>query len=199
MNSWIQGSALDQFRTTSDLARVTGQGLNIREVPLGSMLLLQARGDPSGISKAFETVIGSPLPLRTNTLVNGNVTALWLGTRKWLLLTNAHRSRELMSQLEVAGTEFPCLISDVSDARCGIAVGGHEARNLLAKVCALDLHAETFKTGQCAQSQLARIPVLLYQKNALPTYHLFVDRSLASYAWDWLADAATEFCEPAPL
>lgn len=116
---------------------------------------------------------------------------LWMGPKKWLIIQKLSPGRALHQQLEVALSGTPCLVSDLSDARCGIEVSGAQARTVLARICALDLDARSFQPGQCAQSLLARVPVLIHQIDELPTYHLYVDRSLVTYAWDWLCDAAT--------
>ncbi len=85
------------------------------------------------------------------------------------------------------------MISDVSDSRTGIEVSGVHARALLSRVCALDLDTTSFVPGQCAQTLLVRVPLLLHQLDDRPTFHLYVDRSVARYAWEWLTDAANEF------
>ena len=102
-------------------------------------------------------------------------------------------NRETRKQLQTALSGIPCLVSEVSDSRTGIEVSGAQARALLAKICALDLDVRSFRPGQCAQSLLVRVPLLLHQVDGQPAFHLYVDRSVARYAWDWLSDAATEF------
>ena len=193
MSDWTQNSALDAYRQGAQKACLESPGLCISELPPSAKLLLQARGNPEAIGRAVNPVLGFDLPARPNTSVTGNPAALWLGPRKWLIILDSPNGRELQQQLETAMFGTPSLVSDLSDARAGIEVSGTQARTVLARVCALDLDARFFGPGQCAQSLLARVPLLLHQVDQAQTYHLYVDRSLAAYAWEWLSDAAGEF------
>jgi len=172
--------------------------LCIRELPFSGKLLLQARGQIDHIRRAVSDIIGSELPIRPNTCspvddTHPGATLLWLGPQKWLIISDPDRLGEIQRQLKTALSTIPNLLSDVSDARTGIEVSGSLARVLMAKLCALDLDSDSFGPGLCAQTVLVRVPLLIHQVDDLPTYHLYVDRSVARYAWDWLSDAANEF------
>jgi sarcosine oxidase subunit gamma len=203
MNKWKQSSTLHAFRKGGQEAFVAGSGLCIRELPFSGKLLLQARGNIDAIRQAVSPVIGLDLPIAPNTstrhsgLLANSIdsvnTVLWLGPRKWLIILEPENTRETQKQLETVLSGIPCLVSDVSDSRTGIEVIGVKARALLAKICALNLDDPSFGPGQCAQSLLVRVPLLLCQVDEQPAFHLYVDRSVARYAWDWLSDAADEF------
>jgi len=193
MPDWIRNSPL---KACSPIRETLG--LVVRELPHSGKLSLQARGEIAEINRRVSRVIGQGLPLASNTATNSDQAVLWLAPRKWLILLDADLLPGIQQQLIEALDPFPCLVSDLSDARFGIEVGGVNARDLLAKVCALDLDVRSFGPGRCAQSLLVRIPLLLCQVDDRPTFHLYVDRSLARYAWDWLADAALEFAERVP-
>ena len=66
-------------------------------------------------------------------------------------------------------------------------------RELLAKGCPLDLHPRAFDVGQCAQSHLAKAPILIRQLDREPSFEIVVRRSFADYFWLWLEDAAAEY------
>jgi len=118
---------------------------------------------------------------------------LWLGPDKWLIISDPDKFAETQRKLRTELSNIPSLLSDVSDARTGFEISGAQATSLLAKVCALDLDSGSFGPGLCAQALLVRVPLLVHQLNNLPTFHLYVDRSVARYAWDWLSDAAREY------
>lgn len=196
MSDWKQASALDAYSKGSQPACLESPQLCIRELPPGGKLMLQARGDLEAIGRAVHPVLELDLPREPNTAVAGEFALLWMGPRKWLIILDAAKVPELKPQLEMALSGIPSLVSDLSDARAGIEVSGTEARTVLGRVCALDLDSGSFQPGQCAQSLLVRIPLLLHRPEQQPGFHLYVDRSLASYAWDWLTDAAKEFIRP---
>jgi sarcosine oxidase subunit gamma len=84
-------------------------------------------------------------------------------------------------------------VTDVSDARIVYAVSGPNARHLLAKGCPLDLHERVFPAAACAQTLLAKVPVVLWRSGIEPMFDLHVARSVRDYAWAWLQSAAAEY------
>jgi sarcosine oxidase subunit gamma len=88
---------------------------------------------------------------------------------------------------------------DVSAQRTVIEVARADARDLLLKGCALDLHPRVFGVGRCAQTLLARAQVVLVPRTDEPAYRVFVRASFAEYLAEWLLDAAAEYREEAPL
>jgi sarcosine oxidase subunit gamma len=72
-------------------------------------------------------------------------------------------------------------------------VGGSNARAVLAKGCPLDLHERAFAAGRCAQTLLAKVPVLVHRAGVEPTFEIHVARSFRDYAWVWLQAAASEY------
>lgn len=188
MNSFPAGATGDVLRTG-----IHGHDIRIAALPPMGKALFRARGNPAWVAEQVWQRAAVKLPLEPNTSISGLVTALWTGPSTWLLLTELASLPALRQTLESLNPEITCLAADVSDARCGFVVSGPGARNLLGKLCALDLHDSVFAPGQCAQSLLARIPVLVYRAAAGCEFHLYVDRSFSAYAWDWLSDAASEF------
>jgi sarcosine oxidase subunit gamma len=59
--------------------------------------------------------------------------------------------------------------------------------------CPLDLHERVFRTGQCAQSHLARTSIIVHQVADGPDYDLYVERSQAEYLWSWLEQAGAPY------
>jgi len=95
---------------------------------------------------------------------------------------------EILEALERAiGPEDGAAV-DLSASRVLFELQGSWARDVLASCCALDLHPRVFEAGNCAQTLLAKAPVLLSQVDDAPTYRFFVRPSLASYVVSWLLD-----------
>jgi sarcosine oxidase subunit gamma len=74
-------------------------------------------------------------------------------------------------------------IVDVSANRATIELEGPGRLELLAHGCGLDLHPRSWRSGQCAQTLLARVPVLLQELG--DSTRLFVRPSLAGWLLDW--------------
>ena len=133
---------------------------------------------------------GIPLPLTPNRVaLAGPLRVLWLGPDEWLAVAD-DKAPDLVPRLERAVAGRRAVLTDLSSSRVIIQLGGAGARDLLAAGCGLDLHHRAFGLGQCAQTLVARVPVILDQVDAAPHYRLLVRRSYARWLIDWLVDAA---------
>lgn len=74
-------------------------------------------------------------------------------------------------------------------------LSGDERALMMAKLCGVDLSDQAFPEGHVAQTQMARVSVIIahhrWQDRA--GFSLFLDQSLAAYAWSALEDAMQEF------
>jgi sarcosine oxidase subunit gamma len=133
---------------------------------------------------------GVPLPLTPNRVAaSGTLRVLWLAPDEWLAVADGE-APDLMLRLERAVAGRRAALNDLSSSRAVIELRGVGARDLLAAGCGLDLHPRAFAPGQCAQTQLARVPVILDQLDDAPRYRVLVRRSYARWLVDWLIDAA---------
>ncbi len=154
------------------------------------------RGDATdqAFLDAVKEAVGVAPPTSANTVAGaGHDAVLWLGPDEWLLVTREGRQTKAEAALRAALDGQHASIVDTSDARTTIRLHGTRARDVLAKGCPLDLHPRVFGPGQCAQTILARVDVLIHQRDDVPTYDIHVACSFARHLWDWLVDAAKEF------
>jgi len=121
------------------------------------------------------------------------VRTLWLGPDEWLITAADGAAPELFSWMSRAAVSHRAEVTDLSAGRIIIEIAGSKARRLLEKGCGLDLHPRVFGPGCCAQTLFAKLPVIIDQTSAAPSYRLFVRRSAARWLCDWLIDAAEEF------
>jgi sarcosine oxidase subunit gamma len=178
--------------------RLAPRGIRLGErAGLGKIDL---RGDPG--ERAFMTGVGRVLDLLLPTEPNtsatkGRVTALWLGPDEWLLTCPVDDTAFFINSLREALNGTHCAITEVGDGRVAFSLQGPSARDVLAKGCPLDLHPRSFTSGSCAQSLLAKAPVLIHlvedDPAAGPSFEVYVARSFAQYLWAWLEDAGREY------
>lgn len=139
-------------------------------------------------------VAGVPLPLQPNRVaVMREVRTIWLGPDEWLVTSPRGAAADLLGRLSRALAARRAAVTDLSASRAVIEIAGPCARALLEKGCGLDLHPRAFGPGQCAQTLFAKLPVIIDQVAAAPSYRLLVRRSAARWLADWLIDAAQEF------
>jgi sarcosine oxidase subunit gamma len=118
----------------------------------------------------------------------GGREALWLGPDEWLLVGAPGSAAATLAELEAALDGLHRSVVDVSANHAVVELAGGARLDLLAQGCGLDLHPRSWRPGGCAQTLLARVPVLL-QERAGAT-RIFVRPSFAGYLADWLAVAA---------
>lgn len=133
---------------------------------------------------------GLPLPLEPNrTAAMGPTRTLWLGPDEWLVVVEGE-AIDLLPRLGRAVVARRAAVTDLSSSRAIIQIAGPQARPLLETGCGLDLHPRAFRTGQCAQTLFARVPVILDQLSDAPSYRMLVRRSYARWLRAVLIDAA---------
>jgi sarcosine oxidase subunit gamma len=139
---------------------------------------------------AVEATIGIGVPPAPNSFAEGaGNTVYWLGPNEWLIVTSRGREATIARELREALAGLFVAVTEVSGGQTVIVLRGRAVRDVLAKGCPLDLHPRAFGPGRCAQSHLAKAPILVRQVDAEPTFEIIVRRSFADYLWLWLDDA----------
>jgi sarcosine oxidase subunit gamma len=160
---------------------------------LGHINLRGNAQDPRFVGAVSE-VLGDGLPVVANTVtdVQGS-TMYWLGPDEWLIVTPGERKAAIESELRQRLTGLRVAVTDVSGGQTVLQLRGSRIRDVLAKGCPIDLHPRAFRIGQCAQSHLAKAPILIGQIENQPYFEIIIRRSFADYLWSWLAGAAAEY------
>jgi sarcosine oxidase, subunit gamma len=140
---------------------------------------LGLRVEPGSAAAArVEELLGGPLP-GPNT-VRGDV--LWLGPDEWLIVGRELGEAELCEALAGQGAAV-----ELSANRVALLLTGPSAREVLAGCCTLDLDERSFPPGRCAQTLLAKAPVVVERQPG--GFRLLVRPSFAAYVTAWLEDA----------
>jgi sarcosine oxidase subunit gamma len=160
---------------------------------LGHINLRGDAGDP-GFIASVASVIGTVVPISPNTVSRGHDNVVyWLGPNEWLIVTTDEREAAIARDLRQALANCFAAVTEVSGGQTVILLRGDSVHDMLAKGCPLDLHARAFGIDRCAQSHLAKAPILIRQVDAAPSFEIIVRRSFADYLWLWLEDAAAEY------
>ncbi len=139
------------------------------------MALLHEPALPPQVSVRGRPQSGFPLEPNTATEVGGRL-MLWLGPDEWLVI----------GAVEADYPEAAAV--DVSANRVAFELTSDGAENVIAQGCSLDLHPSVFPPGRCAQTLLARAPVILLHAED-ETWRVLVRPSYANYVRAWLEDA----------
>lgn len=162
----------------------------LTEIAASAMIDLRLDSANAAVLQSVQQVLGVTLPLAPNkTAASGSAAIWWLGPDQWLVVAPAAESGKLAGALSAIAPS----VVDVSDLRAEFELAGPHAADVLRKGCGIDLHPRVFRPGDCAMTALARVRVGIREIDERPAYRLLVERSVATYLWDWLVDAMREY------
>jgi sarcosine oxidase subunit gamma len=110
---------------------------------------------------------------------------LWLGPDEWLVVGPEGSAPAIMAELGEAVRDMHRSIVDVSANRTAFDLVGDGRHELSSQGCGLDLDPRSWRAGMCAQSLLARVPVILQEH--VDRTRIFVRPSFAAYMATWFA------------
>lgn len=157
---------------------------------LASVMVRNSKAED--LQRRINEKFGVVLPSTPRHVTNGPFSLAWAGPGRWL----AAHANEAPSLFEKRlGAEFSGLasVTNQSDGRSIIRVGGPKARETLAKGVPLDLDPRAFSPGDTALTVAAHVNVHFWQIDAAPTYDFAVFRSFAAAFCRWLLASAAEF------
>ena len=113
----------------------------------------------------------------------------------WLLQPDSEASSVRPASDSVASGVWPlyCQHSHV-----WLQLAGEPRAEVMAKLCGVDLSEAVFPLGSVAQTQAARVSVIVaahQSDDGQSVFSIFVDQSLARYVWEVIEDAMAEWLE----
>jgi len=169
-----------------------GLAIGLREIRDRGMIDLRGLASDQAFLDAAKGVLDTDLPLTPRTSVSwGDIKVLWLSTDQWLILCSRSKAADLLIRLRKALDGIHSLAVDVSDMRAVMRLEGQGVREVLLKGCSLDLLGEDYPQGTVRRVRFAEIAALIHIAEA-DAIDLYVFRSYAGYAWDFLLAAARE-------
>ena len=111
----------------------------------------------------------------------------------WLLQPNSEASSGRPASEAVAAAVWPLYCQH---SHAWLQLAGEPRAEVMAKLCGVDLSEAAFPLGSVAQTQAARVSVIIaahQNENDQPVFSMFVDQSLARYLWKAIEDAMAEF------
>jgi sarcosine oxidase subunit gamma len=113
----------------------------------------------------------------------------------WLLQPDSEASSGRPASEAVAACVWPLYCQH---SHAWLQLGGEPRAGVMAKLCSVDLSEAAFPPGSVAQTQAARVSVIIaahQDENDQPVFSIFVDQSLARYLWEAIEDAMGEWRE----
>jgi sarcosine oxidase subunit gamma len=169
-------------------ARYEGLAL-IEDAGLCGMITLRGDLASKEVKAAVKKAVGLGIPAQRQALMGQGCAVLWMSPDELLLICAYTEVTQTITTLEEALKGQHFLAVNVSDARCFLRISGAGAREVLAKLCPVDLAPHAFTPGMFRRTRMAQIPAAFWLDDA-GTFHLICFRSVADYAFNLLKTAA---------
>jgi sarcosine oxidase, subunit gamma len=169
-----------------------GLCVEVREITARGMIDVRGSASDKKFMAAAKKVLGLELPKSPRTSATwGDVKALWLSVDQWLILCAKAKADELVTALRAELGSIHSLVVDVSDMRAVLRIEGDGAREVLLKGSSLDLLGGDYTPGTVRRMRFAEIAALLHVVEDT-VFDVYVFRSYADYAWEFLLATARE-------
>ncbi|MEM6897204.1 MAG: sarcosine oxidase subunit gamma family protein, partial [Pseudomonadota bacterium] len=139
--------------------------------------MITLRGDFDDLSKAVS------LPAPGTCGADGEKAVAWMSPDELLVLLPHAEVRAEIARITAALNGTHHLAADVSDARVLFDIKGDALRDVLAKLCPVDMRPSSTTIGRFRRTRLAQVPCAFWLR-AEDHAELIVFTSVADYAWN---------------
>ena len=178
----------------SDIATALGgarsQGSSsVSEAPMQGMITLRGNLADPALVAAVTGLTGADMP-STRQITQGKGGSLgWMSPDELLILVPHQGVTDAVRDLSAALKDQHALVCNVSDARAVFTLSGPTAREVLAKLCPVDLAPGQFETGELRRTRVAQVAAAFWV-DAQGDFTLICFRSVAQYVFNLLTEAA---------
>lgn len=144
-----------------------------------------------GLEGSLRPLLGAELPVRVGQAIAiGARRLLKIGPEQFWIITLD--DEDIAPELQSLVTPTLGSVTPLSHSRTCLWIDGSSSREVLERGIAVDLHPDVFRHNFFALTGLHHTPITLYRSDDT-RYELYVLRSFAVWAWEWLIDAALPF------
>lgn len=158
---------------------------------LGLQGMITLRGDlgSEAVQDAVRQATGADVPGQRKIAMSGDTGAAWMSPDELLLLVPYAEVADRIAALDTALAGSHSLAVNVSDARAFFRVEGPGVREVIAKLCPVDMRREAFAPGDFRRTRMAQIPAAFWMPSE-DSAQIICFRSVGEYAFNLLRDAA---------
>ncbi|MGF6753263.1 sarcosine oxidase subunit gamma [Paraburkholderia sp. GAS42] len=162
----------------------------MRERPFVDLVSIRGVVSDTLFTAAVSQVVGCEVPAVPNTVAHGEAhDMLWLGPDEWMVVGKTAGTGALGRGLATALSGQFASAVDVSSGYTIVSVSGRAVRDVLSRGCPLDVDANIFGIGTCAQTHYFKASIILIRTGE-DVFDIIVRRSFADYFCRILLDAA---------
>lgn len=152
--------------------------------------MITLRGDlaSAAMKKAVKAATGQAVPKPGKIAGDGARGVLWMSPDELLVMVPYAEVAQTLAAMDKTLTGQHYLAADVSDARAVFTVAGDHAREVLARLCPVDLHADSFAIGDARRTRFAQVAAAFWAHEA--GFDVVCFRSVGDYMDGLLRNAA---------
>ena len=178
--------------------KIERNGISIEELPFVNKINLRGNTTDRIFMSNTGSVLDILIPTEPNTKIeNKNLQVIWLSPNEWLLnfIYNENFTRifeNLSNKLNPENTS----ITDISESKTIIRVGGIHTTELLRKFLILDIDSVLNSNLKVAQTIFIKIPILIVRNHHdqdTQSFDIHLNRSHTNYLKDLLLDGCNQF------
>jgi len=178
------------YNSVSALQGKAYEGIvELRELGLRGMITLRGDLASAEVKNAVTGVSGVDMPGQREIRLVEETGAAWMSPDEMLVLVPYDEVGTRLETMQAALASVHHLAVDVSDARALFEVRGAKVREVIAKLCPVDMAEDAFGPGQIRRTRMAQIPAAFWMVDD-ETVQVMCFRSVAEYAFNLLQDAA---------
>jgi len=178
--------------------KIERNGISIEELPFVNKINLRGNTTDRIFMSNTGSVLDILIPTEPNTKIeNKNLQVIWLSPNEWLLnfIYNDNFTRifeNLSNKLNPENTS----ITDISESKTIIRVGGIHTTELLRKFLILDIDSVLNSNLKVAQTIFVKVPILIVRNHKdqdTQSFDIHLNRSHTTYLKDLLLDGCNQF------
>ena len=178
--------------------KIERNGISIEELPFVNKINLRGNTTDRIFMSNTGSVLDILIPTEPNTKIeNKNLQVIWLSPNEWLLnfIYNENFTRifeNLSNKLNPENTS----ITDISESKTIIRVGGIHTTELLRKFLILDIDSVLNSNLKVAQTIFVKVPILIvrnHKDHDIQSFDIHLNRSHTTYLKDLLLDGCNQF------
>jgi sarcosine oxidase subunit gamma len=163
--------------------------VDIRELGLNGMITLRGDLSAAKIKSAAKAAAGVDIPPQGQIKTGKDGSIAWMSPDEVLVMCAYDAVPDTLAKMHKALAKTHALAVNVSDARAVFEVRGPRAREVMAKLCPVDLSSDAFTTGMFRRTRMAQVPAAFWMPEE-DVFQIVCFRSVADYAFSILKMAA---------
>ncbi|MGZ2258500.1 sarcosine oxidase subunit gamma [Roseobacter sp. A03A-229] len=179
------------FEPVTALGGAVSEGgiAQVAEAPLQGMITLRGDLSSAAVKKAAKAAVGLAVPGPGTAEIDDEAGLCWMSPDELLVLCPYAEVAGTLGSLHQALAKTHALAVNVSDARASFTVSGPHTREVLAKLCPVDLAPDQFTPGMFRRTRMAQVPAAFWMRDD-QSFRIVCFRSQAQYVFDLLTVAA---------